>query len=126
MTNPAKKSAPPIKPLPTDVLALVRDKFKHASGTELAAELGVSPSAISQAVHDKFRGNVERFAARVRGVWGGDTVLCPVLGDINTKVCLDQQGRPVIHTNPMRVSLARACKTCPHKQAPTSGGKDHE
>jgi hypothetical protein len=118
MSNqPAAKKAPAIRPLPDDVLRLLREQAKHKSGVELAELLGVSNSAVSQAMHDKYRGNVERFCARVRGLWGGDTVRCPVLGAINTKVCTDQQAKPPAYTNPMRVAISRACKTCPHAQA---------
>jgi hypothetical protein len=126
MSNePAAKKAPAIRPLPPDVLSLLREQAKRTKGAELALQLGVSSSAVSQAMHDKYRGNVERFSTRVRGLWGGDTVTCPVLGVINTKVCADQQGRPMVFTNPMRVALARACKVCPHAQSQQQpGGND--
>jgi DNA-binding transcriptional regulator YdaS (Cro superfamily) len=126
--SPAAKKAPPIKPLPADVLQIVRAQAKRMKGAELAERLGVSSSAVSQAVNDKFVGNVERFCLRVRGVFGGDRVTCPVLGDIDTKVCLDQQQRPVAYTNPMRVQLARACKGCAHnqRQQTAAPGDHHE
>jgi hypothetical protein len=125
-TQPAAKKAPSIRPLPEDVLRLLREQAKHATQVQLAEQLGVSNSAVSQALHDKYRGHVERFCARVRGLWGGDTVRCPVLGAINTKVCTDQQGKALAYTNPLRVAVARACKTCPHAQTTQSGAPDHD
>lgn len=120
-TQPAAKKAPTIRPLPEDVLRMLREQAKFKSQSAMADELGISTSAVNQAVHDKYRGNVERLCARVRGLWGGDTCSCPVLGLINTKVCLDQQSRGVVYSNPMRVALAKACRTCPHRK----GATDH-
>jgi hypothetical protein len=129
--QPASKKAPGIRPLPDDVLRLLRAQAQRTTSVQLAEQLGVSPSAVSQAMHDKYRGNVERFCARVRGLWGGDTVQCPVLGAINTKVCTDQQGKPLAFTNPLRVALSKACKACPHASANTAAtstptGANHE
>ena len=78
-----------------------------ATQVALAEQLGISTSAVNQAIHDKYRGNVDRLCARVRGLWAGDTVSCPVLGSISTKVCIDQQAKGVVYSNPMRVALAK-------------------
>jgi hypothetical protein len=119
-----------LTPLPGDVLAILHYLVKPKGGqppkltqAALAGQLGVSPAAVNQAVHDKFQGNAEKFCLRVRGLFGGASVACPVLGQINTKVCLDQQSRPLSHTNPQRVALARACKTCLHKQCVNTGAE---
>lgn len=124
MSKPAAKQAPQIRPLPDDVLQLLRTQAKSATQVALAEQLGISTSAVNQAIHDKYRGNVDRLCARVRGLWAGDTVSCPVLGSISTKVCIDQQSKGVVYSNPMRVALAKACKTCPHAQKPNGG--NHE
>lgn len=121
----ARKAPPPIRPLPEDVLHLLRAQSDKKSQVDMADELGISQTFVSQAMHDKFRGNVDRLSARVRGLYGGDKVTCPVLGAINTKVCLDQQSKGAVYSNPMRVALARACKTCMHRDQP-SEGNSHE
>jgi hypothetical protein len=122
MTEPAKKVVP-IKPLPADVLAMLQEQCKSKSQGAIAAELGVSTSMVNKAVHDKFGGSLDTFCARVRGLWGGQSVVCPVLGHINTKVCLDQQKQGG-WSNPMRAALTRACKACPNRQtAPANGGQ---
>lgn len=118
---PAKKAPPPIRPLPEDVLALLREHRKSKTQVAMGLELGISTTSVNHAVNDKFRGNVERLAARVRGLYGGDTVTCPVLGSINTKVCLDQQSKGAVYSNPMRVALIKACKTCVHRDQPSEG-----
>lgn len=125
----AKKAAPVIKPLPDDVLALLSRQHEAMSQTDMAEALGISTSAVNQAIHNKFQGNVDRFVSRVRGLWGGSTVSCPVLGVISTKVCQDQQQKGAAFTNPLRVAVARACKTCPHRNSHVStqtGGPNHE
>jgi hypothetical protein len=123
--SPAVKKAPQIKPLPQDVIDLVTEASKRMTGADLADKLGVSTSAVSQAKHNKFQGNVDRFVARVRGALMGSSVTCPVLGEINTKVCLDQQNRQAVFSNPQRVALAKACKTCPNAQRNQPTGESH-
>lgn len=115
--GPAAKKAPPVKPLPADVLQIIRTQSKVTTGRDLADQLGISTSAVSQALNNKYVGNVERFCLRVRGVFAGDSVQCPVLGQLTTKLCLEQQGKPKAYTNPMRVRLQRTCPTCPHHQS---------
>jgi lambda repressor-like predicted transcriptional regulator len=119
MTQPTKKVVP-IKPLPADVLAILQEQIKGKSQAEIADELGISTSTVNKAIHDKFQGSLDTFCARVRGLWGGQSVECPVLGHINTKVCLDQQKQGG-WSNPMRAALTRACKSCPNRQ--TTGGQ---
>ncbi|MBN4842143.1 helix-turn-helix transcriptional regulator, partial [Citrobacter braakii] len=58
-TQPAAKKAPTIRPLPEDVLRMLREQAKFKSQSAMADELGISTSAVNQAVHDKYRGNVE-------------------------------------------------------------------
>ena len=41
---------------------------------------------------------------------------CPILGEISKRACLDHQGRKYSATNPLRVKLFRACKTCPNRR----------
>lgn len=117
MSTAAKKAAPPIKPLPADVLDILAQQSKQLTQPQMADALNISTAYVNQALQDKFRGNVDRFAARVRGLWGGSTVACPVLGSINTKLCLDEQSKAkaAAFTNPLRVAVARACKTCPNR-----------
>jgi len=114
MTTTAKKVIP-IKPLPADVLSILQEQAKTKTQPQLAAELGVSTSTVNKAIHDKFQGALDTFCARVRGLWGGQAVVCPVLGDINTKLCLDQQ-RQRGWSNPMRAAITRSCAACPNRK----------
>lgn len=116
MNQPAAKRTPPVKQLPPDVLDILREQAKSKTQIEMADELGISASYVNKAIHDKYQGDIEKLCARVRGLWAGSTVECPVLGAINTKVCQDQQGHPACWSNPMRAALTRSCRKCPHAQ----------
>lgn len=105
------------KPLPADVLQALQAQMRTKSQAQIARELDVSPATVNNAVKDRFKGHVERFCARVRGKYLAASVACPVLGEIAADTCVAEQLKPIAFTNPRRVALARACKTCPHRQA---------
>lgn len=109
--------------LPAEVLAAAEAAVvRLGSQVALANQLGVSASALNQAMKGKYRGDVESIEQRIRGVLLTLTVQCPVLAEISTKVCLDEQRRPLVFSNPLRVRLHRACKTCPHRKDAASKG----
>lgn len=88
---------------------------RDTSQTRVAGRLGVSPSMISQALKGKYPGNLDSLRRRVEGALMGQTVKCPVLGEIPANECLDNQRRPFAATNAQRVRLYRACRSgCPH------------
>jgi hypothetical protein len=58
----------------------------------------------------------------IEGVYKGVMVDCPIIGEIPKQRCMEHQSRPFAATNPLRVQLYRACKTCPENR---SGG-NHE
>lgn len=106
-----------VRTLPPDVLDVLRDAVKRAGSQNAAARaLGISAGTVSLALKGRYIGDVDAIAARIRGVYMNETVRCPVMGDITTKHCLDFQARPLVFTNPTRVRLHRACKTCPHRK----------
>lgn len=109
--------------LSPDALAALQRAIKHL-GTQSAVseKLGVSAAAVNQALHGKYRGDVEAIEQRIRGVLMQVVVTCPVLGELSTKDCLDEQRRKVVFTNPLRVQIARACKTCPNRKDATTTG----
>lgn len=96
---------------------------QHGSQVKVARLLNVSGSLVSQALNGKYPGDLDALEQRIRGVLMQATVTCPVLGELSTKSCLDEQRRKPVFTNPVRVRLARACKTCPNrKDSTTTGG----
>ncbi|MGS4886119.1 transcriptional regulator [Roseibium sp. MB-4] len=87
--------------------------------------IGYSTAAISQAIGNKYRGDIDKVADKVRGALMGETVTCPVQGKIARNVCLDWQGKPRAVTNPFRTKVYRACRNgCPHSRLKNTGGND--
>ena len=85
---------------------------RFGSQTKVADQLGVSTAVISTLLNDKYPGNVELMEQRIRGQYMAETVMCPVMGTLGKRNCLDNQAMPVAFTNPLRAALGRACKTC--------------
>lgn len=87
--------------------------------------IGYSYTTISQAIANKYRGDVSRIEQKVRGALMGETVTCPVQGQIARNVCLDWQRKPRAVTNPFRTKVYRACRNgCPHSRLKNTGGND--
>lgn len=104
--------------LPPDELDALRAAVARL-GTQaaVAKALGVSAGTVSNALNGRYIGDVDALAQRVRGALMNELVSCPVMGELSVKHCLDYQTRPLVFTNPTRVRLHRACKTCPHRKA---------
>ena len=78
----------------------------------VARATGYSDSAVSQAMHGKYRGSLENMLQRVEEVYGSGTVLCPVMGEISIQRCASEKRKPFAATSPQRVRLFRACQAC--------------
>ena len=76
-----------------------------------------SPTVINQVLKDKYPSPTDRIQALVEGAFMGKTVRCPVLDEITHDICIEKQELPFAATNPQRVKLFRACKTCPNRRA---------
>lgn len=105
---------PPAKALPDDALTALNKLKGIYTQSEIARRLGVSEGTISNAFKGRYIGNVDKLAERIRGELLNQTVACPILGEISTRICQDERSKPFAATNPMRVRLWRACKSCPH------------
>lgn len=101
--------------LPDWVRALA-DACDATSQGAIGKRLGVSPSVVNQVLGNRYAGRVDLFEKRVRGELMAETVLCPILGDLSSRDCLDHQSRKFSATNPVRVKLFTACKTCPNRK----------
>lgn len=108
---------PACKALPADTKAALQAAVnRFNSQSKVAEELGVSTAVISTLLKDKYTGNVEGMAQRIRGQYMAETVLCPVQGTLSKRSCLDNQALPQAFTNPIRAALGRACKNCPNRK----------
>tara|TARA_B110000211_G_scaffold15953_1_gene16666 strand:+ start:6199 stop:6558 length:360 start_codon:yes stop_codon:yes gene_type:complete len=90
-------------------LVVLQDKCNLASQRQVAEHLGVSNAVISQALKQKYRGNLVTLEKKVRGAWMGETVNCPVLDEIDLNQCIQYQDAKMSVVNPLRVQLYRAC-----------------
>lgn len=96
-----------------DLMKLLNQKIDESSQANVARLLGISGSALSQLRGGTYNANPDAILQRVREVYGGETVNCPVLGEIPLGRCAEKRKLPFAATNPQRVALYRACQTCP-------------
>lgn len=86
-----------------------------ATQKSIGKKIGCSDSLVNQVLRNKYVGRLDKVEAKVRGALMNKRVTCPVLGDITTKRCIDEQTRPYQPTNEVRVELRRACPVCPNR-----------
>lgn len=99
----------------------VRVLAEHAdSGTAAATarRIGMSPATVSHLISAKAeKHDLAAIYERIRGALMGDTVACPMKGDMSRKVCLDWQGKSFASTSADRVRMFHACRSgCPHSR----------
>jgi hypothetical protein len=100
---------------PAEVLQLALEA-NATSGAAAAKRIGYSGAVVTQLIGRKYPGDVGAVFARIRGALMGETVGCPVLGDIARDQCLDEQKRPFSATNSTRARLWHACQRCPNNR----------
>ncbi len=96
-------------------------KMADAKGLNTVAKtVGYSAATLSTVLHNKYRGDVGRVEAKVRGALMAETVMCPVYSEIGRNRCLDIQKQKFAATNSTRVRVYRACRSvgnlCPHSR----------
>jgi len=105
---------------PDWIVRLAQECDRVRSQLAVAKAMNVSATAVNQALGRSYRGRMDLLEARVRGALMRSVVACPVLGDIPTNECMDHQRRKFRATNPLRVRLYRACKSCPNREGACS------
>lgn len=103
---------------PPDWIVALAAACDRTSQGHVARELDISPAVVNQALANNYRGRLDRVEARVRGQYMQQVVACPVLGDLSTKECQEnqKQARNFKAINPLRVQLRQACPRCPHRE----------
>ena len=99
-------------------IQLMREECARTSQADVARRIGYSSGTVSAVLAGKYPGNLDRVKARFEDVYMGATVDCPVIGELSRDRCWEYQQRrhrPVA-TNPLRVQLAKACRTCPNRR----------
>lgn len=92
------------------------EQASGSSASAVAGRLGCAPSVVSQVISNSYRGRFDRIEAAVRGAFMGETVDCPVVGEIGMDRCRDEQRQPFRATSAMRAQLFHACQTCSNRE----------
>lgn len=87
-----------------------------ASSQRLAGRaIGYSAAVVSTVLANRYRGDLGRVEAAVRGAFMDGAVECPVLGPIRSDRCIKAQRSPLNTSSPQAAQLYRACRGgCPH------------
>jgi hypothetical protein len=109
------------KAMPAEVSVLAK-ACAERSAKDVARLIGYSAGAVSNVIANKYRGDLSAVCAKIRGALMGETVNCPVLGEIGRDRCMQEQRTPFHASNSTRARLFHACKTCPnnHKSGEAS------
>lgn len=100
-------------------LEVLREAVARSSQTRVARRIGYCNSVVSTVLAGTYAGDLQRVQAAVEGALMNAQVECPVLGLISRAKCVEIQRRPFTPTNPMNVTLYRACRSgCPHSFLP--------
>lgn len=98
----------------------LKDRWEADGPKAVGAVLGYSASAVTGVVKGYYGANIDAFRQRVIERLTEATVDCPVLGELQMGACAEHRARPFAPTNPDRVRLWRACRSCPHNPNRTS------
>ncbi|WP_122075956.1 hypothetical protein [Pseudophaeobacter sp. EL27] len=101
--------------LPDWITVLVQE-CDRSSQNAVAQKIAFSPAVVSQAIRNRYSGNMRSIESRVREVFMSAPVLCPALKTkIESAVCLQYRRRAETwtHGSPFRVKMIRACRACP-------------
>ncbi|PZP67130.1 transcriptional regulator [Methylorubrum populi] len=102
--------------IPPEVVTLA-EFADSRSGAEAAKAIGYSPAVVSHLIANRYPGDLPTVMQKIRGALMGETVLCPVLGELGRDQCLTEQRRPFAATTAARAQVYRACRTgCPHSR----------
>lgn len=98
-------------------LQVLREQCTLKPQSKVGEEIGYSASVINQVLKGVYPGSLSKVESAVRGAYMGETVSCPVLGELEHHLCLAYQKRKYAATNPLRIKLYRACNTgCTYKR----------
>lgn len=96
-------------------IGVLRQQCIVSTQSAVAEKIGYSAAVVNQILKGTYKGSLVAVEKAVRGCFMGETVICPVLGEIESNLCNEHQRRPFASTNTVRVQLYRACHTpCPN------------
>lgn len=82
------------------------------SGSKKAAgdRLGVDRASVSTLLANKYPANTDAMEQKIMAFT--THLKCPILGELDSKLCQKNRELPFISSNPQRVALYRACRQC--------------
>ncbi len=98
-------------------IEILRREVAAKGPKQVAAELGVSRTAIDLLCNNKYPGNTKKMEARVKAIYGKEgKIACPVLGTIDPLRCAETWRRAqaigMKAGNPDTLKLYNACQSC--------------
>jgi len=100
-----------------DWIDILRAESARTSQSRVGQRIGYSATVVSRVLAGDYKGDTGSVEDAVRGALMGETVDCPVIGDIPRNRCIEHQRKEFGATNPMRVQLYRACRSgCPNSR----------
>jgi len=91
---------------------ILRQQCKTRSQKWAGEQIGYSASVVNQILKGTYKGDISAVEQAVKGAFMNETVDCPVMGEMASHVCLENQKQPFSSINPMRVKLFKACRSC--------------
>ena len=101
---------------PPDWIIALANACDETSQARVADEIRYSASVVNQVLARVYGGATDKVERAVRNVYLPEQVACPVLGDISTRRCANEQAMPFSTANRLRIALSRKCPNCPHYQ----------
>lgn len=96
-----------------------------SSQNKVARAIRYSPAVVSSVLRGTYKGDSTAVERAVRGAFLGDTVYCPIDGEIGADRCNAQQRAPLCTGNTRAIQLYRACRAgCPHARLDGKGDSD--
>jgi hypothetical protein len=100
-----------------DWVAALAAEGNRTSGAAVGARLDYSPAVISDVIRCKYKGAIAAVEQKVRGALMGETLTCPIVGEMRRDACAREQKKDFVGTSEIRTALYRACRSgCVHSR----------
>ena len=97
---------------PPEFIRVLAEVVKQEGSNAAAARrLGINRASVSTLLANKYPASTARMEKTIMA-WAA-LVECPILGPITGEQCQTERKKPFVGSNPTRVRLYRACRSCP-------------
>lgn len=93
-------------------IQVLRAQCQVTSQSQVARKLGYSVAVINLVLKGTYKGDLKKVEQKVRGAFMGETVGCPILGELEKNKCVEHQNAKYSSVNRLRVQLYRTCSSC--------------